>query len=53
MLLSWLFLSVRYLISHIIGVAICLLGTTLIIYADISDGKGLEGGRTIHAIHNY
>uniref|UniRef100_A0A915DA54 Solute carrier family 35 member F1 n=1 Tax=Ditylenchus dipsaci TaxID=166011 RepID=A0A915DA54_9BILA len=44
MLLSWLFLSVRYMVSHITGVAICLIGIVLIIYTDAAAGKGLEGG---------
>lgn len=44
MLLSWCFLSVRYVVSHIIGVAICLLGVALIIYADAAARDGLDGG---------
>lgn len=44
LLLSWLFLSVRYLISHIIGVCICLVGIACLIWADILDGKGSIGG---------
>ncbi|KAJ1349111.1 hypothetical protein KIN20_004562 [Parelaphostrongylus tenuis] len=44
LLLSWLFLSVRYLISHIIGVCICLIGIACLIWADILDGKGSIGG---------
>ncbi|VDM53172.1 unnamed protein product [Angiostrongylus costaricensis] len=44
LLLSWLFLSVRYLISHIIGVCICLIGIACLIWADILDGKGTIGG---------
>ncbi|CAJ0578123.1 unnamed protein product, partial [Mesorhabditis spiculigera] len=44
LLLSWLFLSVRYLLSHIIGVCICLLGIACLIYADILQEKGSIGG---------
>ncbi|KAF8365257.1 hypothetical protein PRIPAC_83086, partial [Pristionchus pacificus] len=44
LLLSWLFLSVRYLISHVIGVCICLIGIACVIWADILDGKGTQGG---------
>ncbi|GMR53878.1 hypothetical protein PMAYCL1PPCAC_24073, partial [Pristionchus mayeri] len=44
LLLSWLFLSVRYLISHVIGVCICLIGIACVIWADILDGKGSQGG---------
>ncbi|EYB97623.1 hypothetical protein Y032_0139g2128 [Ancylostoma ceylanicum] len=44
LLLSWLFLSVRYLISHIIGVCICLIGIACLIWADILDEKGSIGG---------
>ncbi|VDL82370.1 unnamed protein product [Nippostrongylus brasiliensis] len=49
LLLSWLFLSVRYLISHIIGVCICLVGIACLIWADILDGKGSIGG----AVFNF
>lgn len=45
MVLSWLFLSVRYLVPHLIGVLVCLLGIGLIIYADAVSGKGSEGGQ--------
>ncbi|CAI4229904.1 unnamed protein product [Auanema sp. JU1783] len=44
LLLSWLFLSVRYLITHIIGVCLCLLGIAILIWADMLDGKGTIGG---------
>jgi len=44
MLLSWLFLSVRYLATHISGVAICLVGIATIVYSDAAVGSGLEGG---------
>ncbi|GMT28789.1 hypothetical protein PFISCL1PPCAC_20086, partial [Pristionchus fissidentatus] len=44
LLLSWLFLSVRYLISHVVGVCICLIGIACVIWADILDGKGGQGG---------
>ncbi|PAV59660.1 hypothetical protein WR25_21253 [Diploscapter pachys] len=43
LLLSWLFLSARYLITHIIGVCICLVGISCVIFADAVDGKGLGG----------
>ncbi|CAB3408655.1 unnamed protein product [Caenorhabditis bovis] len=43
--LSWLFLSVRYLASHIIGVTICIIGIACVIWADALGDKGaLEGG---------
>ncbi|KAI6183221.1 Solute carrier family 35 member F2 [Aphelenchoides bicaudatus] len=45
MVLSYLFLSVRYLISHLVGVSVCLVGIGLIIYADVVSGKGAEGGQ--------
>jgi solute carrier family 35 protein F1/2 len=45
MVLSWLFLSVRYLIPHLIGVGVCLVGIGMIIYADAISGKGVEGGQ--------
>ncbi|KAK6730577.1 hypothetical protein RB195_007190 [Necator americanus] len=44
LLLSWLFLSVRYLISHIIGVCVCLIGIACLIWADILGEKGSIGG---------
>ncbi|VDM50255.1 unnamed protein product [Toxocara canis] len=44
LLLSWLFLSVRYLLTHIIGVCICLVGIAVLIWADVLEGKGLPGG---------
>ena len=47
MLLSWLFLSVRYLISHIVGVCVCLVGIACLIWADILDDKGAAGGRVL------
>ncbi|EFO84674.1 hypothetical protein CRE_03865 [Caenorhabditis remanei] len=42
--LSWLFLSVRYLASHILGVTICLIGIACVIWADALGDKGAEGG---------
>jgi solute carrier family 35 protein F1/2 len=45
MVLSYLFLSVRYLISHLVGVSVCLIGIGLVIYADVLSGKGAEGGQ--------
>ncbi|CAI2322702.1 unnamed protein product [Caenorhabditis sp. 36 PRJEB53466] len=43
--LSWLFLSVRYLASHVIGVTICLIGIACVIWADALGDKGaLDGG---------
>uniref|UniRef100_A0A0N5AYZ3 Solute carrier family 35 member F1 n=1 Tax=Syphacia muris TaxID=451379 RepID=A0A0N5AYZ3_9BILA len=44
--LSWLFLSVRYLLTHIIGVFICLIGIAVLIWADVLDGKGQSGGNS-------
>uniref|UniRef100_A0A8R1E0V0 Solute carrier family 35 member F1 n=1 Tax=Caenorhabditis japonica TaxID=281687 RepID=A0A8R1E0V0_CAEJA len=44
LLLSWLFLSVRYLPVHIIGVAICLVGISCVIWADAFGDKGALGG---------
>lgn len=43
LLLSWLFLSTRYLLTHIIGVGICLVGITVLIWADALEGKGTSG----------
>lgn len=45
MLLSWLFLSVRYLLPHILGVAACMVGISLIILADAQSGRGAQGGQ--------
>ncbi|CDM63462.1 Solute carrier family 35 member F1 [Caenorhabditis elegans] len=43
--LSWLFLSVRYLASHILGVTICIIGIACVIWADALGDKGaLDGG---------
>uniref|UniRef100_A0A0M3KAX4 Solute carrier family 35 member F1 n=1 Tax=Anisakis simplex TaxID=6269 RepID=A0A0M3KAX4_ANISI len=44
LLLSWLFLSVRYLLTHIVGVCICLVGIAILIWADVLEGKGIPGG---------
>ncbi|KAK0425610.1 hypothetical protein QR680_009288 [Steinernema hermaphroditum] len=44
MVLSWLFLSVRYLTSHVVGVAVCLVGIACVIVSDVLTGKGLDGG---------
>ncbi|EJD74808.1 hypothetical protein LOAG_17930 [Loa loa] len=44
LLLSWLFLSTRYLLTHIIGVGICLIGIAVLIWADALEGKGASGG---------
>ncbi|CAD5207657.1 unnamed protein product [Bursaphelenchus okinawaensis] len=44
MILSWLFLSVRYLFIHLIGVSVCLAGIALIIFADSKSGRGADGG---------
>lgn len=44
LLLSWLFLSTRYLLTHIVGVGICLIGITVFIWADALEGKGASGG---------
>uniref|UniRef100_A0A0R3RI81 Solute carrier family 35 member F1 n=1 Tax=Elaeophora elaphi TaxID=1147741 RepID=A0A0R3RI81_9BILA len=43
LLLSWLFLSTRYLLTHIIGVGICLVGIAVLIWADALEGKGSSG----------
>ncbi|CAI5440220.1 unnamed protein product [Caenorhabditis angaria] len=41
--LSWLFLSVRYLATHIIGVTICLVGIACVIWADaLGDKNSLD-----------
>ncbi|VDD92754.1 unnamed protein product [Enterobius vermicularis] len=42
--LSWLFLSVRYLLTHIIGVFVCLIGIAVLIWADVLEGRGYPGG---------
>ncbi|VDN06941.1 unnamed protein product [Thelazia callipaeda] len=44
LLLSWLFLSTRYLLTHIIGVGMCLIGIAVLIWADALEGKGAIGG---------
>lgn len=44
LLLSCLFLSARYLVTHIIGVMVCLIGIAMLIWADVLEGKGLSGG---------
>ncbi|CAG9529757.1 unnamed protein product [Cercopithifilaria johnstoni] len=43
LLLSWLFLSTRYLLTHIIGVGICLVGIAVLIWADALEGKDVSG----------
>ncbi|KAM3721764.1 Solute carrier family 35 member [Dirofilaria immitis] len=47
LLLSWLFLSTRYLLTHIIGVGICLLGITVLIWADALEGKEGSGDNRV------
>lgn len=42
--LSWIFLKVRYKILHILGVGVCLLGVGCVVWADIEEGHGSEGG---------
>uniref|UniRef100_A0A0N5BWE0 EamA domain-containing protein n=1 Tax=Strongyloides papillosus TaxID=174720 RepID=A0A0N5BWE0_STREA len=39
MILSYLFLRVRYLTFHIVGVALCLLGIAFLIWADVLENK--------------
>uniref|UniRef100_A0A914CGM1 Solute carrier family 35 member F2 n=1 Tax=Acrobeloides nanus TaxID=290746 RepID=A0A914CGM1_9BILA len=45
MVLSWLFLSVRYLMSHIVGVAICIVGLFCIVYADVTNPQNTVAGK--------
>lgn len=47
LVLSWLFLRTRYLLIHIIGVAICLAGIGCLIAADGALGKGINGGMLV------
>ena len=43
MLLSTVFLRAKYRLIHFAGVSICLLGIGVLAYADIHNGKSLEG----------
>ena len=43
MLLSTVFLRAKYQLIHFAGVSICLLGIGVLAYADIHNGKSLEG----------
>uniref|UniRef100_A0A2K6VW95 EamA domain-containing protein n=1 Tax=Onchocerca volvulus TaxID=6282 RepID=A0A2K6VW95_ONCVO len=47
LLLSWLFLYKRYLVTHIIGVGICLVGIAVLIWADVLEGKGGSGDNRV------
>uniref|UniRef100_A0AC34QRG0 Solute carrier family 35 member F1 n=1 Tax=Panagrolaimus sp. JU765 TaxID=591449 RepID=A0AC34QRG0_9BILA len=47
MVLSFLFLSTRYMISHIIGVAICMIGLCFVIYTDANSGGGDSGSNPL------
>lgn len=44
LVLSWGCLGTRYLLSHIVGVGICLLGIAALIWADSLIGRGTSGG---------
>ncbi|ODM92239.1 Solute carrier family 35 member F1 [Orchesella cincta] len=43
--LSWLVLRIRYKVPHILGVSICLLGVSCLVWADIEEGKPLAQGK--------
>uniref|UniRef100_A0A915JPM1 Solute carrier family 35 member F1 n=1 Tax=Romanomermis culicivorax TaxID=13658 RepID=A0A915JPM1_ROMCU len=43
LVLSFIFLYVRYLLSHILGVAICLIGIGCLVWGDVVNGKGVGG----------
>ncbi|KRZ20986.1 Solute carrier family 35 member F1 [Trichinella pseudospiralis] len=44
LILSFLFLKVRYLIIHIVGVSICLMGVGSLVWGDIQIGHQLDDG---------
>lgn len=50
MLFSCFFLSIRYMMSHIIGVAICLIGVMFVIYGDAISDSNLTKGK--HSVVN-
>ena len=43
MLLSVVFLKVKYQLLHIAGAGVCLLGIATLAYADIASGKSNKG----------
>ena len=43
MLLSVVFLKVKYQLLHIAGAGVCLLGISALAYADITSGKSNKG----------
>jgi len=43
MLLSVVFLKVKYQLLHIAGASVCLLGIATLAYADIASGKSNKG----------
>jgi len=43
MLLSVVFLKVKYQLLHIAGAGVCLLGIATLAYADITSGKSNKG----------
>ncbi|KRZ73170.1 Solute carrier family 35 member F1 [Trichinella papuae] len=44
LILSFIFLKVRYLIIHIVGVSICLMGVGSLVWGDIQIGHQLDDG---------
>ena len=50
MLLSVVFLKVKYQLRHIAGAGVCLLGIGTLAYADISSGKSNNGNIQLNEI---
>ncbi len=46
LVLSWLFLRVRYKILHVLGVGLCLLGVGSLVFADIMVEKWQGDGKS-------
>ncbi len=42
--LSWLVLKIRFRVPHILGVSICLLGVSCLVWADIEEGMIIPNG---------
>ena len=43
LLLSFIFLNVRYRIVHLVGVVMCIIGIVSLVLADMSDPEGMLG----------
>lgn len=43
--MSWLVLKIRFKVPHILGVSVCLLGVSCLVWADIEDGRPLGPGK--------